>query len=235
MNVPFDKIYIINYCESTERKECILNNLLNDLHIPEDKIELRIVDTLPNSLYKYSKQIVNDNFYDEREVVTNDKYIFNKVLSCSLNHYWCISTAYKLNYNSILILEDDAYFYNNELTEYTFNNLPKNYKICKFTLQPECCFGKDYSYITEHFFEKNDKIQEFSNYPFLGKNGSATAYCLDRNGMELMINLYNNNEKIAAPDAMMANLLEYIYFTKYQIGFWSKYCHSTIDNKDYKH
>ena len=217
MNIPFDKIYIINYCESINRKECILNNLLNDLHISKDKIELRIVDTLPNSLSDYSKQIVNDEFYNKRELITNDKYIFNKVLSCSLNHYWCISTAYKLNYNSIMVLEDDAFFYNNELTEYTFNNLPQNYKICKFTLQPEVCFNQDYSYITNTFFEKNDKIQEFSNEPFPGKNGSATAYCLDRNGMEIMINLYNNAKYIWAPDAMMSNILNEIYFTKYHI------------------
>ena len=227
MNIPFDKIYVLNYVKATERKERLLSNIHNCLGVI-DKVDLRICDTLPMCMVEHSKDILHSEYYNKRVHEQNNMYIYNNALSSALNHFFVINSSYELGYENILVLEDDTLFVNDSnLIEYTFNNLPINYGICKYYFQCYNCFGwhSDYSYITNNFFEQNDKIQEYSRVNFTNKQSGANMYSLDRTGMKMLIDKYN--EEIHVFDDMLWFFTDKIWFTKYPI------CYVWDDGKSY--
>ena len=83
----FDKIYIISYIKNYDKREK-LKKELNRVGIEEYEF-----------IYSYDTTIIN-----------NPNNIDYKKLSVSFTHYDIIKKSYELNYNHILILEDDVIF-----------------------------------------------------------------------------------------------------------------------------
>ena len=140
----FDKIYVISYIKNYDKREKI-------------KKELKRIGIIDYEFaYSYDTTIIN-----------NPNNIDYKKLSVSFTHYDIIKKSYELNYNHILIIEDDVMFLLNEneihnLIEYNEN---LNYDINYY----------DYQY---RLTDSDDTIQIFL----------TSCYSLNRQGMLFYIN-----------------------------------------------
>lgn len=129
MNIPFDKIYVISYVCNIQKQQKI-KAYLNDVWGVDFEF-IYGIDT--NSLinifnYKDIEFFIKNSTHDEF------KYNIGHI-SCGITHYTAIQHAYESNYNSCLIIEDDAIFTNNtEYIKYCFNCMPNDADSCRFGL-----------------------------------------------------------------------------------------------------
>lgn len=181
MNVPFDKIYCINYVENLERRE-FMQFQFKRLGII-DKVEFfNFLD-----LSKFSIDILN----------SFNKYINSiPVLGCALAHYSCVKQAKLLGYNKILILEDDICFLRDiKILEDYLNDLPEDWEYIKYVYP--CHISPD---TAQNFFKINklDKLKYIS-FKYIGdKTCCAGAYALQGKGIDLYINLMESNKLFPA-------------------------------------
>lgn len=113
---------------------------------------------------------------------------------CTRNHYSIIKTCYDLGYKSVLIMEDDIMFYNNE--DYiikSLNNIPEDYDILMFggfTADPNV----DIILKSEDYWYKNTSIGIWN----------CSMYMLSRKGMAYYINFMNQYLWVADGPLYMA-------------------------------
>lgn len=147
-NKYFDHIFILSRCKNFEKRER-LNKELKRINLDKYVTYLYQCDS---ELLKYSP------------------FLTKEVYRCRNAHYSCIKMSYELNYDNILILEDDLVFLKDiELIEYYLE---------KFYIE-----RNNYNYYTFDYFIINDNIY------------GGGCYYLDRKGMEYFIyclEKYNN-------------------------------------------
>lgn len=126
MKIPFDKVYVISYIKNIEKQHIIKNYLNNVWNVNFQFIYGIDTNNLIN-IFDLNKI----NFIGDNEDITYDI----GHISCAIAHYSAIQHAYENNYNSCLIIEDDAIFTDNlEYIQYCFNNIPKDADSCRFGL-----------------------------------------------------------------------------------------------------
>ena len=115
MDTFFEKIYIINLSSRKDKWNHIVNEM-KKLNITEyqrfDAIRPKTFDDIPYDYYKNIRKVLH----------RNKNYIIG-AMGCKLSHYTIIKEAKEMNYNRILILEDDVFFEKNFHS--TFNNILK--------------------------------------------------------------------------------------------------------------
>lgn len=225
LTLPFDHVCVITHCKSPQRQQ-LMKYQIHKIGA-EDITEFRYVDSMPNVFKSFSDEI----FHNNRCNLEGNEYVNNNCLSCYLNHYWAIKTSYERGFNNVLILEDDVYFINNmNMIKQTFDNIPKDYKIIKFSQQLHTV-----NQSTMHLFDyRDDGIQEFHKDFVNFKIWGAAGYMLSRIGMKELIESYNKEIKPA--DTMFYHFNDHneIYVTKYQILLFDKLCSkSNIDKLNY--
>lgn len=172
----FDKIYCIHYEKHSERAERIQNELLRVGILNSKVFKWEIGYDSP--FYSYIQRGIK--FHPGEDI---SKPQFYGAFKCSLSHYMIMKEAKYLEYNRILILEDDVVFLK-DLTqiENLLDDIP-DYDIClldKFTYN-----NKNYGIICNDLSMKiNDKYSKFdSRIDF----GSSACYSLSLKAVNVFI------------------------------------------------
>lgn len=180
MNIPFDIIYVISYVGNIDKQQKIKEYLNNIWQINFEFIYGIDSNNLINIF-----NIRNIHFVKE-----NDKYDIGHI-SCAIAHYTAIQHAYLHNYNSCLIIEDDAIFTEDlNYIEYCFNNIPKDADICRFGLT-----------------WREDKLDNYSNF-WIYNEPCVGAQCYSINNKKTMneyINNMNNYFREADDNSLINN------------------------------
>ena len=183
-NKYFEHIFVLSRCSNFERRKML------------DKEFERVGLTNYTYLYQPDSKLLRYDGY-------GNPYMTEVKVRCNYAHYSCIKMAYELNYDHILILEDDIIFYKNlnkieELFENFYNNR-HNYDIYLF-----------------NYANKNDNIITIIDDNTLLY---AAAYYLNRHGMEYMIYCLETY-----PDLFNDQFFR-IDFNKYSsVSFYYKLC-----------
>lgn len=154
----FDKIYCINFCQFTERKQLM-------------QFQLNRVGILKSGIFEwYTTYQTNFNFYNYLK--TKYPYIVHNV-SLMFGHYNCVREALYNRYERILILEDDARFLKDlDLIEKILENKPEDADLILYDKIIE-------NYVRAQQFENyNEYYYKFNNC------WSAACYFLSRKGAE---------------------------------------------------
>lgn len=169
LNLPFDRVYLINLVENKER----LNDMYDQFRYLgiEDDIELFQTCLHPH-INVISKSLSNNNCGN-----FNSPNAFN----CTREHYTIIKRAYINGLNSIMIIEDDCQFLNNvDILQKYFDNLPEDWDI----LRINCLRGST----EENFFKNKSSLWEKQ---FIGIWGTG-CYALSRKGMKYILDSLDN-------------------------------------------
>ena len=225
LNLPFDHVCVIVHCQYPQRQQ-LMKEQIQKINA-EDITEFRYVDSMPNVF----KPISDNIFHNDRCKLPGNEYVNNNCLSCYLNHYWAIKTSYERGYNNVLILEDDIFFiFVLNMIHQTFDNIPKDYKMIKFSQQLHTVNNS-----TMYLFPNGDNgIQEFHKEYIDYKSWGSAGYMLSREGMKELIDIYNSEIMPADNIMYKLNNKNEIYITKYQILLFSPLCcQSNIDKLNY--
>jgi GR25 family glycosyltransferase involved in LPS biosynthesis len=127
MNTTIDHIYICHYSRLVERK-LVIQDQLNNFGIKENLytfIENYDKDTLDKEEIKKEYPLIFN--LTKRD----GRYLRSSEISLALKHCYIIKDAINKNYNTILILEDDAILDNNFFNQYEeyIKELPENWDI----------------------------------------------------------------------------------------------------------
>lgn len=147
-NKYFDNIYIISRCLYIDRRKKLEKELQ------------RINLTNYNYWYNCDNQLIDYNRYEINNLTIPQ-------IRCTFAHYTLIKTLYELNYDNVLIMEDDIAFLkdinevNNQLEIFFENKQQNNYYLF------------DYIYFSSNYY-------------------NASMYYLDRKGMEYLIYCIEN-------------------------------------------
>jgi len=123
MKTIFDKIYVINLVENTERKKFI------EQEFKDYKLDFEFIHTpdFYNLFDKYKEKFFN--VYD----LWGNK-INLRLFGCTLGNYMAVKQAYEFGYNNVLIIEDDVCFTKDKkLLEQYFNNVPNNADMIRYS------------------------------------------------------------------------------------------------------
>lgn len=174
-NYYFDKIYVISYIKNYDKRER-LKNELKRIGIKEYEF-----------IYSYDTTIIN-----------NPNNIDYKKLSVSFTHYDIIKKSYELNYNHILMIEDDVMFLKNvkeihDLIEY---NESLGYDINYYDYQYRLTDDDD----TKQIFLTSCYSLNRQGMMFFIKNFEHTPFLID-GYMSVYVNDYHT-----IPDATLCYL-----------------------------
>lgn len=133
MNTFFDKIYIINLAQSTDRKEMMINQMkkLNiDNYLIEEAISGKDIDIdylMNNKLYAYP----GNNFCLSSCSCSGAGHVLNNNhIALHLTHYNIWNNMIKNNYKRCLILEDDCIFTEDiKYISNIINDIPINWQM----------------------------------------------------------------------------------------------------------
>ena len=145
MILPFDYVYVISYIRNVEKQNKIKEYLNNVWRINFDFIYG--VDT-----NDFSNIFIFNNIELMNQKENTEKYNIGHI-SGTFAHYTAIQHALLHNFNSCLVIEDDAIFTDNlDYIQYCFNNMPEDANCCRFGLT-----HRDYDKIVnEGFWVKNE-------------------------------------------------------------------------------
>ena len=166
-NIP---VFVINLPRSTVRKNHILRQ--------KDKFALNITFIKAingRKILNLKKGITEDGTFFSN----NDSSLLPGELGCTLSHLKAIRKAYDLNYDKVLILEDDVSFeliplWENPL-ENIINNAPEDWEFLSIYKSCNKKSPEDYFLYRKH------------------KCWGALAYVINRKGMEKIVNNYFKN------------------------------------------
>ena len=158
LNNYFDHIFIISACKNFKRRENM-------------DIQMKLINCDKYS-YWYGLQY---DFSSNSKIFKENTNANLSHLSCSFAHYSLWKTCYELEYDNVLILEDDTMFLKNidkcyEILD-NFYNEKNNSDIYLF----------DYVFIDSITFEVNIRIDKY----LLGDN-----YYVNRKGLEYLIKMH---------------------------------------------
>jgi len=162
MKTIFDKIYIINLVENTERKKFI------EQEFKDYKLDFEFIHTpdFYNLFDKYKEEFFN--IYD----LWGNK-INLRLFGCTLGNYMAVKQAYEFECNNVLIIEDDVCFTKDKkLLEYYLNNVPNDADMIRYAFR--CINEHDLSLI-----ENMHKDKYNNDYLLVGKDvpNNKIQYC----------------------------------------------------------
>ena len=166
LHLPFDEIVCLNLVEREDRynKMCEIFKYLGI----DDKV-------------KFHRAVKHPHCEEISESIMVKKLgtIYGDAFSCTREHYAIIKSAYLRGLNSIMVIEDDCWFYRDidELQQY-FDNLPDDWDV----LRVNCLRGRH----EEKHFLKDENINKLWDREFISTYGTG-CYCLNRIGMKKMI------------------------------------------------
>ena len=133
-----DHIYIVDYIKTNKSVSKNFNSELKRVGI--DRNDQSFVTTFININTPIYQNLFNNFFNNSSWCITEYTY----AVDVTLAHYYCMKLAQANNYNKILILENDAIFYNDSNTiEYILNNAIDafNYNMIDLFLGGSGCIG----------------------------------------------------------------------------------------------
>jgi len=175
MNNTIDHIYICHYSKLVERRPFIQNQL--------DKF--RLSEDLYTFIENYDKDILDiEKIKKEYPLIFNltkrdRRYLRLSEISLALKHCHIIKDAINKNYNTILILEDDAILDNNFFDKYAeyAKELPENWDI--FWLGG-CCG-----------LRSNNILQDKHVYQ-VSASRCTHCYAIKKSGLQILKNTIND-------------------------------------------
>lgn len=174
--INVDKVYVCHWSSLIDRKNYI-NERLNSLGIEHEFVEL--YDTSNWNVDEISKKYKLIFSFNPRQ--TEKKY---PVISLALKHCWIVEDAIKNNYESIMILEDDAEFVDDFVDKFNsyYKQLPKDWDMC---FVGSCC----------NLFSKNIESNVFV-YP-ASSSRCTHCYIISKSGLnKIRDEMYNVNDAI---------------------------------------
>ncbi len=123
INKFFDKIYVINLKFSEKRWKNVVTRL-NKYQIKYERFE-----AISGEALKFLSNF--DSILNKKKTTTKNKH---KTLGCALSHLTVIANS--LDYERVLILEDDFIINKNIHTIFNNSNLPPNYDVLYFGFIP---------------------------------------------------------------------------------------------------
>lgn len=192
----FDKIYILHLSNNIDRYYHILNEFKR-MNL-SDKIDIwwtckrNISVDIGNNLNS-----IHTPYYDDSK--KHNKDIYGAVFNCALEHYTIIRTSYERGFNNIMIFEDDICFAENrEYFDKCLSLIPNDYKICKLY------HSNNLLHLCKDFSKTENLFKLSNNYNKTTTSVSTAGYCLNRKGMELMIESYH--KKFNCADRVFENI-----------------------------
>lgn len=180
MKTQFDKIYVISLITNKDRQEFIKYQM-NELDID---FEFIYGVDFYNLKYDISGNEINyPNLIFDYTNLNN-----NTMFGCTISHYKAILQAYYLNYNNVLIIEDDMCFNKDYNLLYDMlNNIPKD---ADFVTYDPRSNKKDIilSILENIKLNKNNRYFKSNIDTF----GAACFALMNRSTMELYINQQHN-------------------------------------------
>lgn len=181
----FDKIYVLTLSHRHDRQAAIMRQLVS-VGYDSDNIEhLRKLNIVYTTKWKYNHIICNAiNKYYRRQCFTKaNEY------DCTRNHYNIIKSAYDLNYNNILIIEDDMRFLKLEIFNDFINHFPEDYSMVQ-------CAGFSAQKVFQQVNETYKKGLYFiKDMPV--NLWTTGMYALSKKGMVHYINFIDNQISVA--------------------------------------
>lgn len=195
MKLPFEEIYCLHLVEDKNRYDSILNEI-NRIEL-ENNIEFWYTSKKPiNNEIGDNLESLHTRYYDKRKLCNQG--VYGSVFDCAYNHYSIIKQAYLRGVNSILILEDDIKFNDdNVIIKDIIDNMPNDYDVLKLYNTNNYNWGNK-SIDCKNYFIKLDKTN-FYNY-----SQSTLCYALSKKGMEVVINEYERS--FMASDLILDNI-----------------------------
>lgn len=199
----FDKVYIINFLESPERRE-FMKEQIKILGIKNVKFFNAI-----NYEKIFHKFWIKSN--KTPDGTDTDGLLFDKIngqlidsnlnqypeMGCAISHYSCVKEAYELGYERILIMEDDVCLLKStNIIEQYCNDIPDDIDVIlyNFNIQGKFAINK----IADERFVKMPKssdIKDFESVPI--EYGCAAFYSLNRKAMKIYLEQQEKDMKRA--------------------------------------
>jgi GR25 family glycosyltransferase involved in LPS biosynthesis len=181
MNLLVDKIYICHYKKLIERKKFILDQLnqlnLNNYEFVEDFEKENLNSKEINNEYK----MIN---HPSTKMTDGEK-------SLALKHALIIKKSYDMQYNSVLILEDDAVLTENFIKKFNdyYQQLPINW---------------DIAWVGSCFHLKEPEIEGINVYKTNRGSRCTHAFCISQNFLN---KIHKEVENINLPSDHYYNFL----------------------------
>ena len=173
----FDKIYILHLSDRKDRYDNMIKEFTR-MNL-QDNIDIWWTCKRPISCVcgDYIKTLHTKDYDRIREI---NKNLYGGVFNCAFEHYTIIKTSLERGLNNILIFEDDIKFYKDrEYFDKCIEGITNDMPICKLYYSGESL---------QEYNNSNDPI--FSPIKDVGIHSTA-AYALNREGMEIMTNIYD--------------------------------------------
>lgn len=185
----FDKIYCLSLTNEKDRyNNCIKQfnniNLSVDFWYTCKRKWNRIENVVPGIKHWYYNEIFKDNPFG-----------YSGVFNCALEQYTIIKTSYERGMNYIAIIEDDINFIDDKDKVLTYlYNIPNDFNIIKFSNHE---YDNTYNELYHNVYSLNKSYQHLS----------SLFYGLDRKGMEIYID-YFDNIKFTGSDMIFKQLFD---------------------------
>lgn len=186
MKLPFEKAYCLHLAEANERYE-------------SSKSEFKKVGILDQVDYWWTVKRpfiskcadkfpeLKDKYYDQYLEINPN--VYNGVFNCAYEHYNIIKQAYIRGIESIIIFEDDVYFYVDENKfESIMNNIPNDFDIIQFH-DSKRWYNDQYDQVQYNI--KNNDITQFIKTNNDYYKLSTLCYALSRKGMKEVIDIHD--------------------------------------------
>ena len=177
MKTQFDKIYVISLITNKDRQEFIKYQM-NELNLD---FEFIYGVDFYNLKYDISGNEINyPNLIFDYTNLNN-----NTMFGCTISHYKAILQAYYLNYNNVLIIEDDMCFNKDKtLIENYLNNIPDDADFITYTAR-FIEYNEIFRFNDDISIQKNKYFKLNNDYMTLC--GTGMYALMNRNSMKLYL------------------------------------------------
>lgn len=178
----FDKIYCLSLTSAKERYDNCLKQF-NELNLP---VEFWYTCKRKWNRIEHIVPGIRTKYYDYGCGFKDHPYSYSGFFNCALEQYTIIKTSYERGMNHIAIIEDDIHFIEDHNKVLTYlNNIPNDFNIVKFHN-----YNQQYNFLDNHELY----IDVLNNYDSMNPHYSSMFYALDRKGMEIYVDYFDNIE-----------------------------------------
>lgn len=178
----FDKIYCLSLTSEKERyNNCVKQ--FNKLNLP---VKFWYTCKRRWNHIEYIVPGIRTKYYDYGCGFKDNPYSYSGFFNCALEQYTIIKTSYERGMNYIAIIEDDIHFINDYEKVLTYlNNIPNDFNIIKFhNSMPD-----------NYILKSNDLYYSiYKCFDSVHHYYSSMFYALDKKGMEIYIDYFDNIE-----------------------------------------
>lgn len=179
----FDKIYCLSLTNEIDR----YNNCVNQFNKLNLSVDFWYTCKRKWNHIEYVVPGIRTQYYDYVCGYKDNPYGYSGFFNCALEQYTIIKTSYERGMNHIAIIEDDIKFIDDKNKILTYlNNIPNDFNIIKF----QNSNPNNYILNSNNFYHSVYKCFDNPDFHYF----SSMFYALDRKGMEIYIDYFDNIE-----------------------------------------